>query len=496
MRDRMRDFFMLWITIGTMVGLSGCSSLPDNPTLSEQLPSIFPDYVGVTIPATIAPLNFTVYGEHEAMDVVVRGAKGGELHANGDYADFDIDAWHQLTAQNKGAVLTFTVCVKLDGAWTQYRDFNVDVSADELDEWGVTYRRIPPGYEVYGKMGLYQRDLSTFDESPILENTAVPGACLNCHMSNRTNSSQFTFHIRGDHGATLLQHEGKVELLMAKNDSLGGSMVYPYWHPSGQYVAYSTNKTNQSFHAVRDERIEVFDHASDVLIYRPATHEILFDSIVGTKEHYENYPVFSPDGKTLYFCSAETKEIPSGYKDIKYNVCKIGFDPEKGLFVGQVDTIFNARMMGKSANHPRPSYDGRFLLFTLSDYGCFPIWHKEADQWLLDLQTGEARALDEVNSDQTDSYHNWSTNSRWIVFTSRRGNGYYTNLYFAHVGKDGRMTKPFLLPQRNPWAYYDETLYSFNTPDFAKAPVQLDARAVANTILSDERVVTVLRRQE
>ncbi len=496
MRDRMRDFFMLWIAVGAMACLGGCSSLPENPTLSEQLPSIFPDYVGVTIPATIAPLNFTVYGEHEAMDVVVRGAKGGELHANGDYADFDIDAWHQLTTQNKGAVLTFTVCVKRDGAWTQYRDFNVDVSADELDEWGVTYRRIPPGYEVYGKMGLYQRDLSTFDESPILENTAVPGACLNCHMSNRTNSSQFTFHIRGDHGATLLQHEGQVELLKAKNDSLGGSMVYPYWHPSGQYVAYSTNKTNQSFHAVRDERIEVFDHASDVLIYRPATHEILFDSIVGTKEHYENYPVFSPDGKTLYFCSAETKEIPSGYKDIKYNLCKIGFDPEKGLFAGQVDTIFNARMMGKSANHPRPSYDGRFLLFTLSDYGCFPIWHKEADQWLLDLQTGEARALDEVNSDQTDSYHNWSTNSRWIVFTSRRGNGYYTNLYFAHVGKDGQMTKPFLLPQRNPWAYYDETLYSFNTPDFAKAPVQLDARAVANTILSDERVATVLRRQE
>ena len=335
MRDRMRDFFMLWIAVGTMVGLGGCSSLPENPTLSEQLPSIFPDYVGVTIPATIAPLNFTVYGEHEVMDVVVRGAKGGELHANGDYADFDIDAWHQLTTQNKGAVLTFTVCVKRDGAWTQYRDFNVDVSADELDEWGVTYRRIPPGYEVYGKMGLYQRDLSTFDESPILENTAVPGACLNCHMSNRTNPSKFTFHIRGDHGATLLQQEGQVELLKAKNDSLGGSMVYPYWHPSGQYVAYSTNKTNQSFHAVRDERIEVFDHASDVLIYRPATHEIFFDSIVGTKEHYENYPVFSPDGKTLYFCSAETKEIPSEYKDIKYNLCKIGFDLEKGLFVGQ-----------------------------------------------------------------------------------------------------------------------------------------------------------------
>lgn len=270
-------------------------------------------------------------------------------------------------------------------------------------------------------------------------------------------------------------------------------MVYPYWHPSGRFVAYSTNKTNQSFHAVATERIEVFDHASDVLVYSPDKHEILFDSLVATKSHYENYPVFSPDGKTLYFCAAESRMIPSEYKDIKYNLCKIGFDPDKGVLTGQVDTIFNARMMGKSANHPRPSYDGRFLLFTMSDYGCFPIWHKEADQWLLDLQTGEARPLDEVNSDDTDSFHNWSKNSRWIVFTSRRGNGYYTHLYLAHVGKDGRMGKPFLLPQRNPWAYYDETLFSFNTPDFTSVPVRLDARAVARDIMSDKRVETQIR---
>ncbi len=494
MKDCLRKYYLYCVAACFVAGLSGCTSTPDNPVEVEEWPQIFPDYIGVTIPPTIAPLNFTVYGEHQTLDVVVRGDKGGEMHANGDYADFDTGEWHQLTAQNKGGKLTFTVCVERDGTWTQYRDFTVDVSSDELDEWGVTYRRIAPGYEVYGKMGLYQRDLATFDETPILENTAAPGACLNCHMSDRTDPARFTFHIRGDHGATLIQQDGQTELLKAKNDSLGGSMVYPYWHPSGKYVAYSTNKTHQSFHAVRDERIEVFDHSSDVLIYHPATHEIIFDSIVGTRDHYENYPVFSPDGKTLYFCSAEAREIPSGYKDIKYNLCKIGFDPTKGCVTGEVDTLFNARAVGKSANHPRPSYDGRFLLFTLSDYGCFPIWHQEADQWLLDLQTGEARALDEVNSDRSDSYHNWSDNSRWIVFTSRRGNGYYTNLYFAHVGADGRMSKPFLLPQRDPWAYYDETLYSFNTPDFTKRKVELDARAAAREIMSDRRVETKLLR--
>lgn len=495
MRTKKRYCLLIWgmmVCTATWLMVS-CSSMPENPTVVQQLPPIFPDYAGVTIPAEIAPLNFNCYGESQTMDVVVRGEKGGEIHANGCYADFDVGEWHQLTQQNRGAALTFTVCVENNGAWTQYRDFKVEVSSDSLGEWGLTYRRIPPGYEVYGKMGIYQRELSSFCETAILENTAAPGACLNCHVANHTDPNNFTFHIRGEHGATLIHHGETTELLKAKNDSLGGSMVYPYWHPSGRFVAYSTNKTNQSFHAVAAERIEVFDHASDVLVYSPDKHEILFDSLVATKSHYENYPVFSPDGKTLYFCAAESRMIPSEYKDIKYNLCKVGFDPDKGVFTGEVDTIFNARAMGKSANHPRPSYDGRFLLFTMSDYGCFPIWHKEADQWLLDLQTGDARPLDEVNSDDTDSFHNWSSNSRWIVFTSRRGNGYYTNLYLAHVDKDGRMGKPFLLPQRNPWAYYDETLFSFNTPDFTSEPVKLDARTVARDIMSDKRVETVIR---
>ena len=141
----------------------------------------------MTVPAEIAPLNFNaVDGEADAVDVVVRGSKGGELHVQGDYADFDIDDWHALTKQNKGVELKFTVCIRKDGQWTQYKDFAVSISPYPLDEWGLTYRRIAPGYEVFSPMGLYQRDLSTFDEYAILENTQVPGMCVNCHSAHQT----------------------------------------------------------------------------------------------------------------------------------------------------------------------------------------------------------------------------------------------------------------------------------------------------------------------
>ena len=489
-----RGFLIGLIGLVGLVGLVGCRQEPTDVQLVKQQPAIYPDYIGVTIPVGIAPLNFDVVGEGiDRVDAQVTGSKGGELRANGDYADFDLEEWHALVEQNKGGELTVTVCARKDGKWLQYQDFKIFVSPYALDEWGITYRRIAPGYEIYSHMGLYQRDLSNFDETAIFDNTQVPGQCLNCHMSNRTDPSHFVFHVRGAHGATMIQIDGKREWLKAKNDLLGGSMVYPYWHPSGDYCAFSTNQTRQGFHMKRDERIEVFDLSSDVFVYHPATHEILTDTLLQTKDWSENSPVFSPDGKTLYYLTCKQQEYPAHYKDEKYNLCKIAFDPEKGTYGDHVDTLFNAVAMGKSVTWPRPSYDGKYILFTLMDYGYFSIWHEESEQWLLDLQTGEARPLKEINSPRADSYHNWNVNSHWIVFTSRRDDGLYSRLYFASVNEKGQFTKPFMLPQRHPKEYYDESIYSFNTPDFTKRKVDFEAREAAFEVLSDKRVETKVR---
>lgn len=483
------------LNIFVILAICSCSvSKPENADHVNELPPIYPDYIGVTIPVEIAPLNFDYNGgEFGTMYVLAKGSKSGELAAGGTTIDFDIDDWHELTRQNQGGEISITVYVKQEGRWKQYQDFKVFVSNHPLEEWGLTYRRIAPGYEVYGKLGLYQRDLSTFEETPIIENTYVAGACFNCHTSNRTNPDQFTFHVRGDHGATMVQQHGNREWLKARNDSLHGSMVYPYWHPSGKYCAYSTNQTHQSFHAVRGERIEVFDQASDVFVYNPNTHELLLDKRLMTPDHYETYPVFSPDGKTLYFCSSDAKPIPSEYKEIRYNICKIDFNAENGTYGEKIDTVFHASALGKSATHPRPSYDGKYLMFTLADYGCFPIWHNEADNYILNLQTGEAKPLTEANSPQTDSWHNWNVNSHWFVFTSRRGNGLYTRLYLAHIDDNGNVSKPFLLPQRNPAEYYDALIDSYNTPDFTARKVEFDTRSAAREISSDERIVTKVK---
>ncbi|MBR5930203.1 MAG: hypothetical protein IKZ93_09495, partial [Prevotella sp.] len=202
------------------LALLGCTSSPDNPVKVNQLPRIYPDYIGVTIPVGIAPLDFNFADEDiDGMDVVVKGSKCGEIHANGAWADFDIDDWHTLTEQNAGGELTFTVCVKKDGQWKQYQDFKIYVSQYRLDEYGVTYRRIAPGYEVGGDIGIYQRDIHSFKESVILAENIVPGQCMNCHVANRANPNTFNMQLRGTSGGTLIYKDGKQSYLTTKTDS-------------------------------------------------------------------------------------------------------------------------------------------------------------------------------------------------------------------------------------------------------------------------------------
>jgi Tol biopolymer transport system component len=145
---------------------------------------------------------------------------------------------------------------------------------------------------------------------------------------------------------------------------------------------------------------------------------------------------------------------------------------------------------------PRISYDGRFLLYTLSDYGCFPIWHPEADLWMMDLTSGENYPLTAVNSHDSESFHNWSLNSRWILFTSRRDDGLYTQLYLAHIDADGKASKPFRLPQQNPREFDLENIYSFNTPEFTKSTIEISEEQISQQLMLQERITTALRKQQ
>lgn len=466
---------------------SACTETVSDASQEAVLPLIYPDYLGVTIPVNNAPLCFNMADEGVLrIDAVITDSHGHRLHSQRKEAvDFNLDDWHTLLSHNSGDSLSITVSAKYDDGWHTYRPFSIYVSPDSID-YGICYRLIEPGYEVWSKMGIYERDLSSFDERPLIENTQFEG-CANCHSFNRGNPADMSLHIRGPHGATLLRHDDSpIIAYNTKTDQTLGFCVYPYWHPSGRYIAYSTNATSQLFHSANSNRIEVFDTASDLQIYDVEKNELLLSPLLKQDSIYETFPVFSADGCSLYFCAA--RALPEGshqLDSIRYNLCRIDFDPETGNFGNRIDTIVYAATQQKSVSFPRPSYDGRFLCYTLSDYGQFSIWHHEADLYLLDLSTGQSRPMTEANSEDTESFHNWSSNSRWLVLSSRRDDGLFTRPYFCHVDTKGVVSKAFMLPQRNPRRFYRNRFLSFNVPEFIIGPTRFNGHK-ASRIINDE----------
>lgn len=219
------------------------------------------------------------------------------------------------------------------------------------------------------------------------------------------------------------------------------------------------------------QRTEVYDTASDVVVYDIEQRAILSAPEIFTQGSFETFPTFSPDGKTLYYCSAPACPMPDSIRQLKYSLCSLSFDASSGTFSTTVDTLYNACLNGKSISFPRISPDGNYLLCTISGYGTFPIWHKDADLYMIDLKTGKGHYPEALNSDDTESYHSWSSNGRWIVFSSRRLDGLYTRPFFAYVNENGEISKPFLLPQKKT-KYYTTLMKSYNIPEFITGKVE------------------------
>lgn len=480
----MRNTILYRLLIGSCVAiLTACQGAipPSKPV--QEVAVLFPDYADATIPANIAPLNFSLTNPHtEAYALLQVGQERLQLKERGGQFTIPPADWQRLVGNGPGQWLSIQLFARAD-EWVAFPTCSLRIAPEPIDPF-IAYRLIEPGYELWNQMGIYQRQLGSYAQTAIMENVFTDQNCMNCHSFCMQDPDRFLFHMRDKHSGTYLVQADRIEKLNTKTDQTLSALVYPSWHPSGRYVAFSVNQTQQSFHANDKNRVEVFDSASDVVVYDVERHEVLSAPELSQTDAFETFPTFSPDGQTLYFCSAEAKELPADFKQVKYSLCSVDFDPQRRTFGSQVDTLYSAADEGLSASFPRVSPDGRWLLYTLSGYGNFSIWHKDADLHLIDLRDKSSRPLTAANSDDVESYHSWSSNSRWIVFSSRRLDGLYTRPYFAYVNAEGQVGKPFLLPQKET-DYYLRLMKSYNIPEFITGQVKNRIRSLSRLAKDD-----------
>ena len=468
---------IIFIFIGISI-LASCSKVEITGHI-DSAPEIFPDYKEVTVPANIVSLNFSYLGDGPAMLIV------GDRHIRAKNGLFRFPArlWKSLMSKER---IEMTVVTCTNGEWKSYRPFNIYVSQDKIDPY-LVFRLIPPGYQGWKNMGIYKRNLESYSRKAIITNYISGENCMNCHSFANRDPSRMILHSRAAFSGTLLSIDRRTVKLDTKTDSTVSPFVYPYWHPSGKFIAFSVNSTKQVFLNHDPNRVEVFDTASDVIVYDVENNTVIASETTKSPEHFETFPTFSPDGKWLYFCTSKAVDnMPEDYRKVRYGLVRTPFDEEKGIPGDTLEVVYDAPADSMSVSFPRISPDGNYLAFTLHGYGNFSVWHKDADIRIMSLKDGTIIDSSRLNSDDVESYHCWSSNSRWLVFSSRRDDGLFTKPYISHIDADGNASKPFLMPQKNPIKFYRNLMFSYNIPELVSGNVKLSKGKINHSLRKSE----------
>ena len=453
--------------------LYSCGSKPHGDVaVSDLAPKLEPDYSEITIPANIAPMNFLIKEKGSAFFVKFSSAIGTkiEIYSRTGKIRIPDSRWRKMLQSNTGKEFKVDVFTKDEqDQWLKFKTIINKVAKEPVDPY-LYYRLLYPGYESWAELSINRRNLESFKSQSLIENSIVDENCINCHSFNNGKTDDFLFHMRGTLGGTYFYSGGEFRKINLKTEEMKNGAVYPRWHPSGKFVSFSSNKIIQRFHAADNKKVEVSDLESSLVLYDVERNEIMNIETANKEKFMDTYPEWSPDGKYLYFCRTPEIGEQYDYKQIKYNLYRVSFNIGKRIF-GEAELVYDAAQLNKSISFPRISPNGRFLVLTVSDYGCFPIWHKEADLYSIDLENFKAARLD-LNSDFTDSYHSWSSNGKWLVFSSRRGDGLTTRPYISYIEENGISDKPFILPQKDP-EFYLRLLKSFNIPEFSTVKIDL-----------------------
>jgi len=166
---------------------------------------------------------------------------------------------------------------------------------------------------------------------------------------------------------------------------------------------------------------------------------------------------WSPDGETIYFSRADAlpyttddssdikiydPEIVRGFMDqtreFKFDICKIPFNNGEG---GTAEPVKGASANGRSNYFPAVSPDGKWLIFCQAEN--YMLLMPDSKLFIVPAEGGKARKL-KCNLSLMNSWHAWSPNSKWIVFSSK-GLSVYTDMFLAHIDSKGRASLPVLI---------------------------------------------------
>lgn len=240
--------------------------------------------------------------------------------------------------------------------------------------------------------------------------------------------------------------------------------------PDGQYVATTVNEEVYIHNYLDNKYIQVFYPTRGILAFHSRkTGRIQALPGADDPAYVHCDPSWTPDGKHIVFARAPAKDpYREGQPDpkypndpnetqIQYSLYRIPFNGGKG---GRAVPVAGASDNGMSNNFPKVTPDGRFIVFVKCRNG--QLLRPDSKLWIVPAEGGEARLMD-CNLPEMNSWHSFSPDGRWMVFSSK-GYSYYTQMFLAHIDEEGRDSPPVLV------ANATAANRAVNLPEFANIP--------------------------
>jgi len=463
----------------------------------EMLPPVRPDYSSVTIPPNIAPMNFNIELEADKYFIRLYSDTNDKIEviSSSSIIKLPEKPWHKLLQNNKGKSLNIDIYTKTkNNNWQKYKTITNFIAKEDVDSY-LFYRTIHPSHyrlTQNGPVQIIQHNLTNSKENILITGKSYYQGCVNCHSPLNNKTDKMTIGIRSDrYGTTTLYINGdKIQNIAAK-------IGYNSWHPSGKIIAYSTNNIRRFFYSAKNEMRDAVDEDSMITYYNVETHKIIMIDEISKKDKLETFPTWSTDGKYLYYCCSDKtwdnmeKIPPDGYYDLKYDLMRISYNIDKDVW-GKPEIVISASEAKKSILMPRISPDGRWLVTCMVDNGGFPVWPTSSDLYITDLNKAEATGIFNyeklsLNTDLSQSWHSFSSNSRWLAYSSKQQNGLFTRIYLAYIDENGQSQKSFIVPQKNPLRY-DSTIESLSFPELTTGPMRISAGQLAAAIRNSNQI--------
>ena len=391
-----------------------------------------------------------------------------------------IDLWEKIKINSKSRSAEITVIginPDKNDEILSHGKINITTSQDSVGA-PIFFRAVPLPFSFatshLDSIKYMLGDISSTEKPKVLlENLPV---CGNCH-SFSPDGKKFAMDVDafGDKGSYLISDVEK-EVKMTPEKFISWSdfqkkstmALLSQISPNGKYVL-STLDDNEIFES-RDELeySQLFFPIKGIL----TTYDInnkRYSALTGADDttYVHSNSSWTPDSKHVYFARARAVQRKAsgmtygtgisdlnkfqalrdsflcGDKEFKFNLMKIPFNNGKG---GQPVAIKGASKNNKSNYFPKVSPDGKWLVFCKANN--YMLLQPDSKLYIMPTDGSAKPRLMNCNTDNMNSWHSWSPNGKWLVFSSK-AMGAYTQLFLTHIDEEGNDSPPVWLEYLN-----------------------------------------------